>query len=378
MFWHSRVFKEGLTVVRGATTKFDLPANVNLGSIFLKMESRQTAGNPMAALAKWRLIDYIDSIIIMANGSTPIKALPATVLSALCMYDQGGFPPDQESEYSQQYPRVNSLINFGRYFRDPEMYIPAGKYDSLELQVKFSGSATEFQEDIGMDVIFEQPEGVGVPPSKGFLRTEVWREWTTVMDKTTYLTLPSKYDIRRIILQAWPDLDANENEERKIFDQMYNIDLTQKNGTVEMYKNGLEYLAKMECIQFGGPFKRTGQIYHTANKGFYTGLGYVISCQYGSGSKADAVCAAIPTLQSDVQLGTQSVRSMTADEPQPFQATGICPDNCVRIGFDDDPDPASWLNPRQDGDIDLNIHVRNTANAADGTNKVILDRLVPA
>lgn len=378
MFWHTRIYKTGLTVTRNATTKFDLPANTNIGSIFLRIVAQVEVGNPMAALAKWRLIDYIESIDIIADGSTILKSLPSTVLSALCFYDQGGFPPDQEREYSQPYVRNNIFINFGRFWRDAEMYIPAGKYNSLELQIKFTGTSTLYQSDPSMDIIIEQPEGSGVPASKGFMRTEVWREYTSVSDETKYLTLPTQYKIRRFLLQAFPDLDGNEIEETNIFNVLYNVKLTMKSGTIEVYDDGLEFQAKMEAALAGGPMQRHGHIYHTADKGFYTGLGYVISGMVSPASKGGVVATVIPTIEADMNTGTQKMETYTGDEPVPYQVVGLCPDHCVQWKFDDDPDPATWLDPKVDGDVSLELHTRSGAAYADGTVRVILDRLVPA
>lgn len=377
MFWHKRVYKTGLTVTRNAVTKFELPANVPIGSIWLKLVAQVEAANPMAALAKWRLVDYVDSIDIIANGSTIVKSLPGTVLSALNVYDQGSFPGHQEREYSQPYVRNNYLINLGRYFRDRGMYIPANYYDSLDLEIDFSGTSTYFQSDPTLDIVIEQPEGSGVPGSIGFMRTEVWREWTTVSDEWKYLTLPTQYDIRRILVQAWPDLDADELEETNITNIAKDIKLTLKNGTVEVFENGFDTLMKHESQCYGGPFQAHGHIYHTADKGWYSGLGYVINQQIAPATKDGAVAGTVPTIEADRNTGTQKMETYAADEPVPFLVTGFAPFHCVRIPFDDDLDPSTWLNPSAEGDVDLNIHTRSGATYADGTIKVILDRKVP-
>jgi len=378
MFWHTRTYKTGLTVTRNATTKFDLPVNVNIGSLFLRIVAQQEVGNPMGGIEKWRLIDYVDSVDIIANGSTVLKSLPATALSALCFYDQGKFPPDQEREYSQPYNRINVLINFGKFYRDPFLYIPAGKYSSLELQIKFTGTSTYYQADPTLDIFIEQPEGGGVPLSLGHLRTEVFREYTTVSDAIEYITLPKQYLIRRVILQAWPDVDANYIEESNPFNVLYNVKLTLRSGTVEVFNESLEYMAKLEACVMPGHMQRHGHIYHTADKGFYTGLGYVYSGMVSPASKDGAVAGVIPTIEADMNYGTQKMETYTGDEPVPFQVTGIMPDNCVNFRFDNLPDPQTWLNPQAEGDVDLALTTRSGASYADGTVKVILDRLVPA
>ena len=378
MFWHTRTYKTGLTVGRNATTKFDLPANVNIGSIFLRLVSQTTVGNPMFSLAKWRLIDYIDSVDIIANGSTVIKSLPGTVLSALCFYDHGKFPPDQHRAYSQAYMRNNIVINFGRFYRDNAMYIPAGKYSSLELQIKFTGTTTLFQGDPSLDIFIEQPEGAGLPAPLGLLKTEVFREYTPATAGIEYVTLPTQYKIRRVILQAWPDLDGDEIEECSPFDVLQNVKLTLQSGTVEVYNNSLEYMAKMEASVLPGFMAKHGHVYHEADHGWYSGLGYIFSGMVSAGSKAGAVAAVIPTLEADSNYGTQKLEAYTADEPVTFQAVGVMPDNCVNFRFDNDPDPSTWLNPQAEADVDLALETRSGATYADGNVKVVVDSLIPA
>lgn len=378
MFWHTRIFKEGLVAKRSSTTKFDLPANTNIGSIFLMMQCKMNTGTPMGALAKWRLIDYIDSIDIVANGSTVIKSLPATALSALCLFDHVGFPSDMEREYSQPTVRVNSFINFGRYYRDPEYYIPAGRFGSLELQIKFSGSSTLYQQEMDLKIVIEQPEGGGVPPSKGFMTTEVWREYTTVSDAYEYLTLPTKYKIRRLILQVWADLDDDEIERTNIFQVVNEVKLTTRSGALELYNGTPEYQAKINSALLGGPFQRFGQIQHDVDKGWYTGLGYVFSCMVTGASGDGAESAVNTTVKQDNQNGTQVMETYDGNEMVPFQVIGVCPDNCILWRFDDDPDPSTWLDPQAEKDVDLELHTRSGTDYDDGTVKVILDRLVPA
>lgn len=378
MFWHTRTYKLTQSVALNGTTKFDLPANVNIGSIWLRVVGQVDVGNPFAGIEKWRLIDYIDSVDIIANGSDVIKSLPATVLSALCFYDQGVFPPDQHREYSQPYMRNNILINFGRYFRDPNMYIPASKYASLELQIKFSGTDTGWQDGITVDIVLEQPEGSGVPPSLGHMRTDVFRNYTTITGGIEYITLPKRELIRRVIFQAWPDVDGNYIEEGYAFDQLKNIKFTLRSGTTEVYNGSLEYLAKMEAMNVGGHIEKHGHVYHTADKGFYSGLGYVFACLVGAGSKGGAVAAVVPTVEADMNKGTQKMEAYTGDEPVTYQVKGLMPDNCLNFRFDNLPDPQTWLNPQAEGDVDITLTTRTGATYADGTVKVCLDTLVPA
>lgn len=375
MYWHDRVFKEAQTVTRDADTTFELPENVPIGSLFLEMTCKKTAGNPMGAINKWRLLDYIDGITMMGDGTTKLCNVSAEILAAFNQFDQGGNGQGQFREYSQDTDRVWLMLNFGRHFHDPEMYIPANRFDSIDLTISFNATSTYFQENIAMDILIAQPSGVGVPASKGFLVKERWREWTTVADEWKYLKLPKENVIRRVLLQAVPNVDANYVESTNLFNLMDEIKLRLQNGDLEVYHNGLSYLARLNSFQYGGPFRAGGWIYHTADKGFNCGLGYVYRIVGTSGSRDGAASATIPTPEGDRNSFTQKMETYEADSPFAFEAVGLAPECCVVYPFDEDPDPITWLNPDTEGTVHLDIHTRNASSAADGKNKVVLDYL---
>jgi len=373
MYWHPRIYKQAQTIARGATSKFDIPVNVPIGTILLKLSADKNNVYQLAH-AKWRMIDWIDDIALVADGKTIIKSLPATLYQVMNYYDQGGFPPSQLKGYTTHSDRVFLLMNFGRFYHDKEMYLPAGLFDSLELQINFAGTSTQFDGDGGLDIILEQPAGDGVPASKGYLKSEVWREWTTVADEWKYFTLPTGYRYRRIFLQALTALGSDERDGTNLFNLMDEIKLAYKNGDVEVYHDGLEYLAKMDVIRQGGWMKTMGNVMHTADKGFYTGLGYVVALVLGAGSNDGAVVTAVPTVIAEDNNGAQAYEG-TEDE-NAFVAYGCCPEYCTPLHIDEDPDPAAYLDAKALGDIMLDIHTRNLSSAAGGTARLIFDRLV--
>ncbi|NVM22451.1 MAG: hypothetical protein HWN68_11805 [Desulfobacterales bacterium] len=379
MYWHTRVWRENEPAGRGKTEKIELPENVPIGSIILHGTAKKTAANPMAALAKWRLLDYIGDISVIGDGRTVVKHVPASVITAMTLYDQGVLPPHQFREYSQDTDRVVLLLNFGRYLHDPEMYLPANKFDSLELRVENLATSTYFQQDIGLDILTIQPAGAGVPASKGFMRTETYRSWNTVNDERKHVKLPTKLPIRRIMLQAIPPLDDDEIEKTNLFNLMYDIKITFKSGDVEFYNGDLEWLIHKNVLETGLMPMTNGWIYHTADKGFNVGLGYVQSMAGLAGSDDGAASAVIPTVQRDRSSRTQKPETYEANNPYAWLAIGLAPEGVVLIPFDYLPDPTTWLDPAVQKDVDLEIHTRdmgdNYAEVTDGINRVILDRL---
>lgn len=377
MYWSYRYWGQNRTVTRGTTTLIELPTSVSYGGIFLRFQCRKASGNPLGSSAYWRLIDYVSEINLIGNGKTVLKSLPATAYHAQAVFDKMGFPPRQFREYSQDIERFVTYVNFGRFFQDPEMYLPANAFNSLEMTIKFDGTSSDWQEDIALDIVFIQPSGSGVPASKGIIRSEVFRNITCEQDKEHPVTMPTGYPIRRIILQTLPALNEYGLEKTSIYNHLYNLKLTLKSGDVTVYDGPSTILSRCNALTLGGVPPTMGWIYHTADYGFYTGLGYVYTVAGLSGSRDGAASGTVPTIEGDRNSCTQKPESYEADSPFSFVAWGEMPESCVMFPFDHDLDPATWLNPEIEKDVDLVIKNRNTSDVDGGLIRVILDRYMP-
>jgi len=67
----------------------------------------------------------------------------------------------------------------------------------------------------------------------------------------------------------------------------------------------------------------------------------------------------------------------TDNDQDAVLAMGLALENCATFRFDQLYDPASFLDPEANKTVQLNIQTRDSASAADGTIRVILDRYVP-
>lgn len=375
MFWQREYVREAASAVRNSTYRLDLPESGILGTLFLRLRGTKAAGNPLGALAKWRLIDYIDSIDIIANGAETIKSISGTQAAFLAFCDQRAQMPNKIEEYSQAPMEVIIPINFGRKMYDRMLALDLGRFSNVELQIKNSLATASWADSLRWTIMgYYLREGTEAP--MGYMRTENWREWTTVADQTQYLDLPTRHSLRRIVLQAWPDLDANEIEERSIYDQMNDIEISLDTGLLRVYKGGIDDLLRDNVLDFGVMPVGYGGQYHANGKGFYTGVGYTFAMINGQ-TTHNAVVPTTPIwMYQQDNPGTQRVRNYTADAVSTFLAVGLGYMNCAMFRFDHDEDPATWLDPLERETVEVNVHTRNTANAADGTNSVVLDRLV--
>jgi hypothetical protein len=208
------------------------------------------------------------------------------------------------------------------------------------------------------------------------MRTEEWRSWTTIADETKYLELPIEHPIRRIILQAEPDVDASYVEETNMANLMDDIELSLDTGQVRVYKGGIDDLMRENFLDLGKEALVCGYAYHNADKGIRIDLGYTLGGAWGAGSSDGAGAGTVATLESGRTSYTQKAETYEGDHPIGFLFKGLAPFETALFRFDHDFDPGAWLNPARRATVKLDIHTRNSGASADGLNKVILDRFV--
>ena len=375
MYFQDEYLRESDGATRNATYKLGLPDTGILGSLYIRLHGKPETGNPFAAVNKWRLIDYLDKFEIILNGSTVCKSLTGLQAQFVSFMDQGTVMPAKWEEYSQPTLRDYLVINFGREFNDTDLGLDLSRFGGVELQITNSCATADWQDDLKWTVMAHWLREPDVPV-KGYMRTEQWRQWTTVADEIKYLNLPTEHTLRRIILQAIPGVDASYIENTSLFNLMDDIDLSLKTGVLRVYKGGLDDLLYMNVLDLGVQPITGGWTYHTADKGWNSGLGYVDAMAVAAGSKDDAGATVPVTVEGARNSFTQKSETYEADTLIGYLAKGIAYNNCGFFRFDHNPNPQTWLDPLQRRTVQLNIHTKNSAAAAGGTNTVILDRFV--
>jgi hypothetical protein len=245
----------------------------------------------------------------------------------------------------------------------------------VELQVENTAAAADFS-DLTISVQGHYLRDAQAGAFKGYLRTEEWRAWTTVADETKYNDLPVEHPLRRVMLQAIPSIDSSEVEQTNMSNLMDDIDFTLDTGVIRVYKGGIDDLMRENFLDVGRPIIVQGSEYMTADQGVDISLGYVLGGAWGAGSQDGAGAATIPTMETGRTSFTQKPETSEADSPIGFMFSGIAPFLTALFRFDDDSNPATWLDPNRRKTVKLDIHTRNASSAASGRNAIVLDRLV--
>lgn len=373
MYWQSEYLREGVTMARGQTYRIDLPESGLLSSLILKLSAPSVSGLGLTG-GNWRLLDFLGNLEIVGNGATVIKSLPFKSAHYLAWLSQGVVPPHFWRNYATNTQMEYLCLNFGRMLKDPQYGLDLGQWDNVEFRLTNTSSASYHGADISLSILQvfmrESPGGFS-----GHIRSELFREWTTVSDETKYLILPSEFPIRGVHLQSVPETSSGMSE-TNFANQMDDIDFSIQGGTKRLYKGGLDDLVVLHHFEAGNEVLTSGQADVNADAGIDYGIGRGFGWSGISGSKDGAVSAVIPTAIADPTDNTISFEAREADSPIMFMARGMGYLNHVALLHSPELKPDEMLDPRQTGEIRLNIHTRSGAGYAGGTNRVILERLV--
>jgi len=353
-----------------------LPRTGFLGSLLLQFSGDQVSGLGQSG-GNWRLLDYITKIEVVGNGSRIIKDVTGRLAQALAFYDQGVVALDVWRNYASNTQFTSILINFGRFLHDPDYGLLLDDWDNVELRITNAATSSQFAANPTLDVIgfFARPSAEA--RALGYIRSEVWREWTTVQDAWTYLDMPIEYPIRRIVLQADPDVDDTTNAAETSFGNlMYDIQHYLKTGEVEVFEGRLMELARINAYDYGYTLLTHGHPYTSADKAVDFGIGYPFAHAFMAGSYSGSATSTVNTLTSGQTANTVVFEDGAAGGPREGLVKGMAYHNTGVLRYDWHYDPSTWLNPDIWRTVQLNLHVRNSSSAADGVNRVLLDRLI--
>jgi hypothetical protein len=373
MLMQKEYLRESVTMTRGQTYRIDLPEIGLLSGLQLKFSASATTGLGLAGGA-WRLLDFLTTIEVIGDGATVIKSFQAKTAEFVDFLRCGIVPVHKWRNYATNTQNEYIHLLFGRYLGDPLYGLDLSKWKNVELRITNTSSATYHGTDITLSILgtyFVNPgHSFG-----GFLRTETWREWTTVTDETKYHVLPVEYPISGIYLHALPAVTSGMSD-TGFANLMDDIDFSVNGGQQRLYKGGLDDLIIENRMETGREPIVSGLADVNADSGIDVGIGNMFGWATASGSKDGAVSAVIPTMIADATDNTISFEAREADSPVEFMARGTGFMNHAYLFHSQNLEQENLLTAAALGELRLNIHTRNSATADNGTNRVILERLV--
>jgi hypothetical protein len=372
----TEVFRSADAFTINTTYDQDLPKTGLLSGLLIEVTGTKVSGATSATEA-WRLDDFLTKLEIIGNGSQVIKSINWKDLLYLNYLDFGKMPPTIWRNYASQSDRAVGIVLFGRHPYDTDFGLDLSKWNRVQVKLTNTGSATYYTGNLAINItelwLNDLPSGFG----RGYLRTEEFRSWPTVQNKWEYIELPTTNPIRGVHLQLVPDVDASFIAETGMSNLADDVKFGISTPKIFLHDGGVFQRMYLDSIRNPGLELTSGFVYKTADVGFHMGLGYIFGMAGVSGSKDGAVSTVDVTIQGDNNNGTQSLESFEADSPAHLMARGMAVQNFVTLHYAKDADPAWLLDPSRHGQIKLDVHTRDAAAAADGTNRVLLDSLYP-
>jgi len=383
VYFKKELIRYNLAIDLNSTFKFDeLPEKGLSGGLILTIKSPIQSGQHYGVDVvsdKLRYIDWIDKVQVVTDGKRPLKDLNGELCQALEYWATGRTAVDQLADRTLYGDYAIIPISWGRYLGDPLYLLDWSKYSSIELDVKnilnttLHGSATITIENLA---VMDAPAGLA---SKGVFQERIWREWTTVADETKYLKPPTSEKYRRIILQATPALTASTPYRRKtnFWNLMNTIKLKFLDGKEIAFDGyGLELMEKNAIewpheVHTGGTLLAT----LTGNEPVRTGIGRRRSAQVTKGE----VAATLTEMNFGIYTYLDDIMTVWFDAGTNqyiyWDVFGLGYQNTLALWLDT-LGPEHYLDAKAKAPIDLEVHTLNDANAAGGTNRVILSELV--
>jgi len=375
MYFQREKIRKAGTFPVGGTYTLELPDHGLLGSIMIHVYGGAVTDS-MIAVEKWRMVDYINKIEIIGNGSEIIKSVNGRVGKYLAWLDGGGGAPDKAHNYGSSTKRHHSVINFGRRLFDPDYGLDLGRWGSVEIKITNDAAAAQFTSAPSIDIICYWLREGSPSQFNGYFRTEQWREWTTVAAEKKYLELPPRHSLRRLILQTDPDVGGTMLAETTLYNVAYGIELSIRSGKLKVFDDTLRDLWYENYFHMGRDVLQAIEPYHTQDYGIRTGVGQMLGAGGVRIPHNGVQDTATPSLHPGLDSSTIARMTDTDSDQDSLLIMGLALENCAVIPFDQLGNPADYLDLKADGTVELMVETRDASSAADGNIVVITDRLV--
>lgn len=374
MYWQWEQLRSGAAWQVGGTFIEDkLPVNGHLSALMFHAY-KGAVNDSMIAAQKWRMLDYISKLEIVAAGSDDPFNLTGQCAHYVQWLKGGGAAPDKHFNYGTSTKRAHGLILFGRYLYDMDFGLDLSRWKNIQPQFTNDAAVAQFTADWNLDLwalwLRDAPAG----QFKGYIETKEWRKITTVQAKTEYLQLPAQDRLRSLILQVSPAVDANFEAKITPYNVAKKLTFTKRSGQHSLFEGSLRDLWYVDYFKDGRDVFAPLESYHTNDKGIWTGLGQTIG-EAGLRLEHSGLQSLVGTTIKPGDDSSTLVRQVDTDSDQDaILAMGMALENCAYFPIETNWDPSEWLDLAAEATTELDVETADDANAASGTVRVILER----
>jgi hypothetical protein len=267
------LYRSGASLEVGANLVIDLPRQGVLSSIYFHVY-KGAVNDSMIAIEKWRMLDYLSEIKVVAPGGDNLKFMTGRMAHVLQHFDGGGAAPDKHFNYATSTKRHHGVLNFGRWPFDTQFGLDLSRFNAMELRISNDAASGQFSSALSVDVLLGWLTDVPTGRMSHYCRSEEYQRWTTVTGDTQYIDLPSSGLLRRALLQVDPSVDATyKTAEATLYSVISNVKMTRRSGAQEIYNGNPRHLWYVDYLSRGRDAIQALEPYHSDAYGIRTGLG---------------------------------------------------------------------------------------------------------
>lgn len=222
------------------TLYIDLPKNEQIS--FLELElSAQGVATPRLLTD---LLDIIDKIEIVADGSKVLYSLEPELAMYVHFLAMGGILPNNGFNYTPNAREtLEFIIPFGRHPFDPEFMLDTSLYNNVQLRIKYTIAGTYFTGGtFRSNIVMWRPLEKLAPV--GFIRNRVVKKETSnTAVETIEHDLPMSYPLRYLAVRA-------EDQDQNIATNITQIKLNIDEGRLVLLDQNINELRDYDKIRF--------------------------------------------------------------------------------------------------------------------------------
>lgn len=341
------------SIATAGTKTMDIDLKKPISRITIRVKGTNNGSTPTAHPA------LMVSKIELVDGSDVLFSLSGKECYALNVYEEGELPFTINETEDNIECAATYHLNFGRKLWDEELAFDASKFSNPQLKITHDISAGGSSPDAGTLAVFAHVFDENPPTPKGFLMAKELYSYTLTASAHEYVTLPTNYLYRYVLVQSHSNSLAPGDQYNKI---KFGMD-----DDEEVILNGISTSELLKAFSEGDQIEET-----IGTLGTGSAVAYFLCSSYegygvGIGRSANSAAAIVAQPSgSGVDITGDASESMGC------YFTGQAPFGALNIILADKYDPDTWLNPTGHRNIKLDI---TAGGSASGTVQIITQQL---
>jgi hypothetical protein len=299
MFFRHQLVESGKTISNNGDTKIELDGNHIINGLLMHFACAGTSN--LQADIKRTLIEHISKVVIMGDGDYELCSLTGDELAALWWYDQNQVPDMYQAFYGYKTNRVQLNLNFGRFFKDPEMGVDFSKWDDVDMTITMADFSTQYN-STGLTARIEKlvMEDLITPPSYWLRKVELESATPSAANQEVKYKVPKELTLRALLFLIDSDLNATTGVPTNYPNTDSNeFTLSFKGGSEKMYDKARPKDLFREMTARHGVVRTHGRMGLVTTNAIDTLIGYLESAIASAAEEGTGADTTVPSFAEE-------------------------------------------------------------------------------